>query len=81
MTKAKDDLVAVEAKIARVLAVKPECFITHQAELRALKQLSADDLHQFAQRNGWRTVWRLGGRQIEFYKDVTVRGDAAARYQ
>ncbi len=80
MTKAMDDLVAMETKIALVLAVKPECFITHPAELRVLKQMSAEDLHQFAQRRGWRTVCRLGGRQIEFYNDVTVRGDAAARY-
>jgi hypothetical protein len=72
---------AVETKIARVLAAKPECFITHLAELRVLKQLSADDLHEFARQNGWRSVCRLGGRQIEFYNDVTVRADEAARYQ
>ncbi|MEY2545005.1 MAG: hypothetical protein QOG48_122 [Verrucomicrobiota bacterium] len=72
---------AVETKIARVLAAKPECFITHLAELRVLKQLSADDLRGFAQKNGWQTVRRLGGRQIEFYNDVTVRPDQAARYQ
>jgi hypothetical protein len=81
MAKLMDDLVAMETKIALVLAVKPECFITHPAELHVLKQLSADDLRQFAQRRGWRTVWRLGGRQIEFYNDVTTRGDAAARSQ
>jgi hypothetical protein len=81
MNKAADDLSAMKTKIARVLAVKPECFITHPAELRVLKQLSAEELREFARENGWRTVPRLGGCQIEFYNDVTVRDAAAARYQ
>lgn len=64
---------AVREKIARVLTTKPECFITHPSELRIVQQLRADELNQFARENGWRVVRRLGGRQIEFYNDVTVR--------
>jgi hypothetical protein len=42
--------------------------------LHVLRALSQDDLRRFARERGWRTVRRLGGRQIEFYNDVTVRG-------
>jgi hypothetical protein len=64
---------AVQSKIAGVLAVKPQCFITHPSELFSLKTLKPDELCQFAERNGWRAVSRVGGRQIEFYNDATVR--------
>lgn len=70
-----DELRAMRTKIARVLAVKPECFITHPSELHVLAQLSVDELREFARDNGWRLVRRLGGRQIEFYDDVTVRSE------
>jgi hypothetical protein len=35
--------------------------------------MSADDLHEFARKHGWRMVWRVGGHQIEFYHDAAVR--------
>lgn len=66
------ELLALQRKIARVLALKPECFITHPAELAALKKLSAAELEDFATARGWRVISRLGGRQIEFYNDVSA---------
>ena len=72
-TDRADRLNAVQSKIARVLAVKPECFITHPSELSSLRTLNPDELREFAEQNGWRTVRRVGGRQIEFYNDATVR--------
>ncbi len=66
-------LIAVQSKIAGVLAVKPQCFITHPSELSCLRELNPDELSQFAKRNGWRSVRRVGGRQIEFYNDATVQ--------
>ena len=67
------NLIAVENKIARVLSTRPECFITHPTELAALKSMSLDELERFALDNGWSTVSRLGGRQIEFYNDAGAR--------
>ena len=66
-------LLALQKKIASVLATKPEYFVTHPAELAVLKGMNTAELKRFAADNGWRTVWRIGGRQIEFYNDVTVR--------
>jgi hypothetical protein len=70
-----ENLAAVEAKIARVLAAKPECFITHPAELRALNSMTREELDEFAARRGWHIVRRLGGRQIEFYNDAARRAE------
>jgi hypothetical protein len=70
-----DNLAAVEAKIARVLAAKPECFITHPAELKVLNSMSREELSAFATSHGWQMVRRVGGRQIEFYKDASVGAD------
>ena len=67
-----DQLPAVIAKIARVLATKPECFITHPTELRVLHALSDEQLRDVTREHGWRVVRRVGGRQIEFYNDATV---------
>lgn len=67
------NLIAVENKITRVLSTKPECFITHPTELAALHSLSPVEMEQFALARGWRTVSRLGGRQIEFYNDAAAR--------
>ncbi|MEY2485025.1 MAG: hypothetical protein QOG67_711 [Verrucomicrobiota bacterium] len=61
------------AKIAAILAIRPEVFITHPAELRVLKSMSDDELRQFAAEHGWRSVRRIGGHQIEFYKDAAAR--------
>ena len=67
-----DQLPAVIAKIECVLAVKPECLITHPSELRVLTALSDEELRDSAHEHGWRVVRRIGGRQIEFYNDAAV---------
>jgi hypothetical protein len=67
------NLRALEEKIARVLAGKPQCFLTHPAELKVLTQMAPDQLREFAMQHGWRVVRRIGGRQIEFYNDVGAR--------
>lgn len=64
-------LPALTAKIAGALAVRPELFITHPAELKVLSSMTEDELMQFAVDHGWRVVRRVGGRQIEFYNDAT----------
>jgi hypothetical protein len=68
-----DSLDCLTAKITQELAVKPECCITHPAELAVFKPLNRDELVRFAADHGWRVVRRIGGRQIEFYKDVGAR--------
>ena len=70
-----ENLSALASKISAVLAVKPEIFITHPAELKILRSLTDSDLRNFAVEHGWRTVRRLGGRQIEFYNDASTRGE------
>jgi hypothetical protein len=65
-----DNLPALVDKIRATLAVKPEIFITHPAELRILHAMSDEQILQFATENDWRIVRRVGGRQIEFYNDV-----------
>jgi hypothetical protein len=67
-----DQLPAVIAKIAQMLAVRPEYFVTHPSELRVVRGLSEAELGDMAWQNGWRVVRRVGGRQIEFYNDATV---------
>jgi hypothetical protein len=66
------DLRALQEKIAQTLATKPEYFVTHPSELRIVGSLSAAELDDFASEHGWRVVRRVGGRQIEFYKDATI---------
>lgn len=68
-----DELSGVEAKIARELSKRPECFITHPAEMRVLRQLESAELAKFANDRGWRVVRRLGGRQLQFYSDTNER--------
>jgi hypothetical protein len=68
-----EDLPALVAKISATLAVKSEIFINHPAELKILRSMTDDDLRNFAAEHGWRTVRRLGGRQIEFYNDASTR--------
>ena len=67
------NLAALEKKIAAVLSVRPECFVTHPAELAVLKTMSASELDKFALDHGWSAVSRVGGRQIEFYNDAAAR--------
>ncbi len=66
-------LPGLAAKIASALAVKPEHFVTQPVELKILHRLSDDELREFARQHGWRTVRRVGGRQIEFYNDASAR--------
>ena len=66
------DLIALAAKIERVLGEKPEYFVTHPSELHVVRALSPEELNDFALDRGWRVVRRVGGRQIEFYKDAAV---------
>ena len=68
-----EDLPALTRKISATLGVKPEIFITHPAELRILKSMTDEELRQFAAENGWHTVRRIGGHQIEFYNDASAR--------
>jgi hypothetical protein len=68
-----EQLAPLTAKISAALAVKPEIFITHPAELRILRAMSDETLRQFAEGHGWHLVRRLGGRQIEFYNDASAR--------
>ena len=63
-------LAALTTKITAALAVRPEVFITHPAELKILSFLSNDELAKFATDHGWRVVRRVGGRQMEFYNDA-----------
>jgi hypothetical protein len=67
-----DQLPAVIAKIARMLAVIPEYSVTHPSELAVVRRLSEAELGDMARQNGWRVVRRVGGRQIEFYNDAGI---------
>jgi hypothetical protein len=69
----REHLPALTAKISAALAIRPEVFITHPAELRIISSMPADDLRKFAAEHGWRAVRRIGGRQIEFYNDATEK--------
>ena len=68
----QEQLPAVIEKIRRMLAIKPEYFVSHPSELRVVRALSPDQLQEMARKNGWRVVRRIGGRQIEFYNDASV---------
>ena len=50
-----------------------EYVVTQPAELRVLREMSAEEIREFAKNHGWRIIRRLGGRQIEFYNDASVR--------
>ena len=68
-----EGLSSITAKISATLVVKPEAFITHPVELRILNMMTKKELDEFAAEHGWRIVRRLGGRQIEFYNDASLR--------
>jgi len=68
-----NDLPALAAKIGEALSKSSEYVVTQPAELRVLREISKDEVRQFAQSHGWRVICRLGGRQIEFYNDASVR--------
>lgn len=68
-----EHLPALAAKIAEELSVRPEYLVTQPAELRVLHGMSEAEIAAFAASHAWRVVRRLGGRQIEFYNDASVR--------
>ena len=68
-----NDLPALAAKIGGRLSISSEYVVTQAAELRVLRGLSEGELREFAANHGWRIIRRLGGRQIEFYNDASVR--------
>jgi hypothetical protein len=68
-----NDLPALAAKIGEALSNRSEYVVTQAAELRVLREMSDQEVREFAQSHGWRVIRRLGGRQIEFYNDASVR--------
>jgi hypothetical protein len=66
----REQLPAVIAKIAKMLAVKPSYFVTHPSELKIVQSMSESELRDLVYEQGWRFVRRVGGRQIEFYNDA-----------
>jgi len=75
MNDMNEQLRPLAEKISARLAVKPEIFIMHPAELRLLRSKTDAQLREFAAEHGWRIVRRLGGRQIQFYNDAGVRAE------
>ena len=67
-----EQLPAVITKIARMLAIKPEYFVTHPSELRVVQALSDSELRDLSLEHGWRFVRRVGGRRVEFYNDASA---------
>jgi len=67
------ELPALAAKIAKALSRGSEYVVTQPAELRVLRAISDAEVSEFANSHGWRVIRRLGGRQIEFYNDASVR--------
>ncbi|MGE5209414.1 MAG: hypothetical protein ACM3KL_08805, partial [Alphaproteobacteria bacterium] len=67
------DLPALAAKIGEALSNRSEYVVTQAAELRVLREMSDEEVREFAQSHGWRVIHRLGGRQIEFYNDAGIR--------
>jgi hypothetical protein len=69
----QNDLPALTAKIGQRLSISSEYVVTQPAELRVLRDMPDDELREFARSHGWRIIRRLGGQQIEFYNDASVR--------
>jgi len=67
------ELPALAAKIATALSCRSEYVVTQPAEMRILRALSEAEVSDFAKSHGWRVIRRLGGRQIDFYNDASVR--------
>jgi len=68
-----EGLPALAAKIAKALSRRSEYVVTQPAELRVLREMSDAEVSEFAKSHGWRVIRRLGGRQIEFYNDASLR--------
>jgi hypothetical protein len=47
--------------------------LPQRAAVRVLRDMSEDEIREYAKSHGWRIIRRLGGRQIEFYNDASVR--------
>jgi hypothetical protein len=69
----QEHLSALATKIGKILAIKPEYLVTQPVELRILREMSEEEVREFAKSHGWRVIRRLGGRQIEFYNDPSRR--------
>ena len=69
----QEHLPALATKIAKILSIKPEYLVTQPAELRILREMPEEEVREFAKSHGWRVIYRLGGRQIEFYNDASRR--------
>jgi len=67
------DLLGLAAKVAGELSRESEYVVTQAAELRVLREMSDAEVSEFAMSHGWRVIRRLGGRQIEFYNDASLR--------
>ena len=67
------DLPALSEKVAKVLSRVAEYVVTQPAELRVLREMSDAEVSEFAKSHGWGVIRRLGGRQIEFYNDASLR--------
>jgi len=67
------ELPALAAKITKALSRGSEYVVTQPAELRILQTMSESQVSEFAKSHGWRVIRRLGGLQIEFYNDASVR--------
>jgi hypothetical protein len=67
------DLSGLAAKVAGELSRESEYVVTQPAELRVLREMSDAEVSEFAKSHGWRVIRRLGGRQIEFYNDASLR--------
>ena len=67
------ELPALATKIAKALSRGYEYVVTQPAELRIVQAMSEAEVSEFAKSHGWRVIRRLGGRQIEFYNDASVR--------
>jgi len=67
------DLSGLAAKLTEQLSRESEYVVTQPAELRVLREMSDAEVSDFAKNHGWRVIHRLGGRQIEFYNDASLR--------
>jgi hypothetical protein len=67
------DLSGLAAKVTEELSRESEYVVTQPAELRVLREMSDAAVSEFATSHGWRAIRRLGGRQIEFYNDASLR--------
>jgi uncharacterized membrane protein (UPF0136 family) len=67
------NLRALTAKIANALSIRSEYLVTQPAERQVLREMSEAEIQDFARSHGWRVIRRLGGRQIEFYNDASLR--------